>query len=70
MDPLGCPVNQASAKIWCVVGFSLGIFADDIYNATRSFWRRSSEKAVVLTAEQIQKDFIEQRRKDMSSDDD
>lgn len=57
-------------KLISVAAFAIGIFSADIVNAADKLYRRLSEKAVVITAEQYQRDFYNERRKAMGSYDD
>lgn len=52
-------------KIHLVIGFTLGVYMEDI---VKFFEARRKEKQVVKTAEQIQQEFIDARKKAMDDE--
>ncbi len=58
-----------NTRLMLIIGFAVGVYADLAVKVIQEAHVKASGKVAVKTAEQFQREFIEQRRKAMDDDD-
>lgn len=57
-------------KLPLIIGFAVGVFSDDIMRGITNVYVKARSRKIVISAEDLQRQFLEQRRKAMGNDDD